>query len=327
MKKTFEEKIEDFFVSPKIELVPAPSKHLLHLYADYVELVSVFSNQNYVTADAIIDRLKDEGYFIQQDSSSDQAEANDEREGFVDRIFQIIYERSILFKDDYPFLIISANRLVLRESRDITIRQKVYITLLLSSSLNLFKEFQTEITTEFELLCMYALKAFLPSHAIVKSFGKNSDYKGTAVEKIQKLAKDLNVRVDDEAFDEISKKGMQERGLDLIGWIPFEDKIPNLLSILCQCACGKEWYKKLNETSRYNNYFSFHRLKPVHSMFIPYGLTNHNGNRFYQNDEISDKLLFDRKRIMNFITDLNFFNTLESKKLVERCVQYEERIV
>jgi hypothetical protein len=324
---SFNTKITSFFSSFSLELGTPPTKNLIYLYADYVELVSLFSNQNYVSSSDILDRFQDEGIIKQKISDSDQSEANDDDERFIDSIYRLIIERATLFGDDYPFEIEGTNKIKLKDQSEVSIRNKIYIYLLLSSSLNIFLTFQPELTTEFEKLCTEVLINFLPTHAIVKSFGKNSSYSGTAIKKINDLSNDMKIKIDTEAIEEVSTKGMQEKGLDLVGWIPFEDSVSNLVAILAQCACGKEWYKKLGETSRYNNYFKFHRLNPIHSIFIPYNLVSHNKNTFFRNDEIDNRLVFERKRILNYILNTDFFNSYDSKILVEQCIRFEEDIV
>ncbi|RZJ90741.1 MAG: hypothetical protein EOO20_07250 [Chryseobacterium sp.] len=325
---SFNDKIDQFFSSFDLSLGDAPTRNLIYLYADYVELISLFSNQNYVSASDITDRFKDEGIIRQAKKDQDQAEQNDEKESLVDEIFRLLNERSLLFADDYPFLIYNTDKIILKKDNAISKRNKIYIFLLLSSSLNIFRLFQPELTSEFELLCVHVLKNYLPKHAIVKSFGKNSEYSGTAKEKIRALAKDLRIRIDEEGFLEISEKGNQEKGLDLIGWIGFDDQVANYISVLAQCACGKDWDKKLHETARYNNYMAFHRLVPVHSMFIPYNLVSYNKVTFFRSTDISaDRLIFERKRILNYLNEIDFFDDFKSIILVDKCIEFEESIV
>lgn len=324
---SFDKKITDFFSDFSLELGTVPAKNLIYLYADYVELVSLFSNQNYVSSSDILDRFNDEDIIRQKIADSDQSEANDEDERFVASIYRLIIERSHLFGTDYPFNIEGIDKIKLKDNGDLSMRNRIYIYLLLSSSLNIFSIFQPVLTSEFESLCHQVLSNFLPTHAFVKSFGKNTSYTGTAVKKIKDLADHMKIRIDSDAFEEISEKGTQEKGLDLIGWIPFEDNVSNLIAILAQCACGKDWDKKLGETSRYNNYFKFHRLNPIHSMFIPYNLVSYNKVTFFRNDEINNRLIFERKRILNYITNTDFFETFQSKTLVDSCIEFEEDIV
>lgn len=329
----FDQKLDTYFSNLSIQLRDAPglsshsSKHLLHLYADYVEVVSVFSNGSFISVTDILDRFHDEGLIRQKERDADQAEQNDDNQVFVESIFRLIGDREQLYGEDYPFLIRDANKIIVKESENLSQRNKLYLFLLFSSSLNLFSLFQPELTTEFELVCYHVLKNFLPTQAEIRSFGKNTDYAGTAVQKIKALASELNVGIDDTALDQISPLGMQERGLDLIGWIPFTDNVPNLLTIMGQCACGKEWYNKTRETERYNRYFSFHCSKPIHSMFIPYSIIDYNRNILFQNDECNDRLIFERKRILDLSQDGGFYNNLITSELIERCIQTSEDVV
>jgi hypothetical protein len=161
----------------------------------------------------------------------------------------------------------------------------------------------------------------MPPHAIIKEFGKNTKYRGTAQERIIALGSELNVKIfEDEIKNNV--RGNQERGLDVIGWIPFHDKTPNFVSILGQCACGKDWYKKQSETRRYeNSYYQFYRNRPIHTMFIPYALGT-GSSSFYQSDEI-DCLLFERFRIMEYINETDFLNDLDSKKIIDGCINHD----
>ena len=169
------------------------------------------------------------------------------------------------------------------------------------------------------------LKKFLPEHAIVKQFGKNSDYAGTAQEKIIALAHDLKVKIKEWEIKTI--EGNQERGLDVVGWLPFQDGYANIVSVFGQCACGKEWYKKQNETRRFNSsYYLFEKLDPIHAMFVPVALNR--TTTFYQSDEVvNGTLLFERSRILEFIGDAGFFDGLKSKQIVDRCINYQEDLV
>ncbi len=328
-KMNFEEKIALFFEKKPIKLSHPPAAHLVHIYADYIEVVSIFSNQNYVSSTDILDRFCDEGIILKSEAVADEdrAAVNDKNERWINEIFLVLLDRMYLYGEEYPFVFLGNNKIKLKPQHEITSKHKIYVFLLLASSLALFNDFRSEITTEFELVSYNSLVNYMPLHATVKSFGKNSEYEGTAKEKIRKLGAELNVSVNEEFIAMISDQGNQERGLDLVGWIPFTDKVANHFALFCQCACGKEWYKKLTETSRYENYFKFHCNKPNHAMFVPYSLINYGNSTLYQGDEIPQSLMFERKRILQFNLNLDYFNALNSKRLVDRCLEFEEDIV
>jgi len=297
----------------------------VYLYADYFELMALFNNKNLITKGEVLDRLKDEGIIIQVENQGDQAEANDENESFVRNVFLLISQRNFSFKNDYPFNYLNES-IALKD--DLEIRQKIYLHLLLSSNLYLFPEFQSYLTTEFELLSEEALKNYLPDFAIIKSFGENTDFKGYTKDKIKQLAKLMDIDSEDQFLETIAAKGTKDLGLDIVGWLPFEDKVGNYLSIFVQCACGKDWNKKLSETKRYNRLLKAYLSDFKHSLFIPYSLINYNNSTFFEHHEFGEPiLLFERKRILSLIKDENIYNRLNSNELIDRCIIYEEDIV
>jgi hypothetical protein len=318
--------IDSFFNSFVLRLsenYPRDSK--LYLYADYFELVSLFNKETCISVSEMLDRLKDEGIIKQAKIIENQAENNDKDEIFVREVFNLLEQRNTSFDADYPF-VYSDEKLTLKNS--LNNKQKIYVFLLLASNLNLFKDFQSDLTSEFELVSKIALKNYLPDFAIVKGFGKESEYNGLACDKIRQLATSMNVDVNEDYLSTISANGNQDLGLDIVGWLPMKDNIGNYISILGQCACGKEWNKKLNETRRYNKFLNIYLSEITHSLFIPYSLINYNNSTFYEHHEFGESiLLFERKRILSLIKDDNILNDFNSKILIDKCINFEEDIV
>lgn len=325
--RDFQAKLVEQFVNFKIG-VPNFSKHEEHLYADYIELVALFSARDFVTATDILDRLKDEGNVVKSDDLDDEdaAEKNDENETWINELFGVLEQRSIVYGNDYPFDL-SHNKIVLTEN--IVHKHKVYLYMLISSNLNLFSSVSTSLTSDFETVSYYALLNYLPGRSKVKQFGKQSEYEGSAIQKIRHLADDLNMSINEHEINNVSEKNMQERGLDLIGWIPFSDDCPNMIVVLGQCACGKSWFSKYHDTKRFANYLNFYKLRPISAMFIPYSLVGkHSGSRFYRSDDIEDNsLLFERKRITELFPNETQFQDLESRQVIDMCLTYVEDII
>ncbi len=323
---TMKDKINNFFRHFTLTLsekYPFDSKK--YLYADYFELVSLFNSGSLITVGDMLDRLNDEGILDQTKEVSDQAQQNDDEEFFVRSIFEILNQRQELFGYDYPFEYSKESITIIAELNQ---KQKTYIFLLLSSNLNLFPDFQSNLTNEFELLSLEALKNYLPPFAITTSFGKNTDFKGYTYDKIQQLAKLMNLEPDEFYLNTISKKGTQDLGLDIAGWIPFIDNVGNYFSIFGQCACGKNWTSKLNETRRYNNFLKVYHSNIKHSIFIPYALINSNNNSFFEHHEFgTDILVFERKRVLSLIQNEEVFKNFESALLVDSCLGFVENIV
>lgn len=313
MAMTFDDKFNLCVQNFNDILKPDYTKSEIDYYADFVELIVLFSNVDGVTFGDVQDR-----FFGEKDYEN--AEKRDEDEKFLNRIFQRISERNLLYADDYPFSI-SENEILTLKS-NLTTNNKLYISLLLSSKLNIFKEFKTDLTTDFETISYAVLKNFLPTNSIIKEFGKNSEYKGNAIEKIKSLANDLDLAIKDYELNQVGERNNQERGLDIIGWLPFDDKCGNKIIFLCQCACGKQYESKQHDTRRFENYLEFYKTNPQHTMFIPYSIINVRAKKFYHSDYIEkDYLIFERKRILEYHND-QVFESTESFKLVNKCVEY-----
>ena len=315
---TFDEKLEEQL--KKMSLTPVSmTRNREYFYGDFAELVALFANGNYFTCADLIDRFNDfnvsirsrraEAYdemgneldieiddgmgselanelgntedgVIDDEIASSQAERVDEKETWATSVFAILQKRYEIYGADYPFEVDDKK---LRLNQPVTARQQIYLMLLLAANLNYFEHLQPTLTSEFEQVAFEVLKRFLPKHAIVKQFGKNSDYEGTAREKISALARDLKVKTRESEIATIL--GSQKRGLDVVGWLPFQDAYANVLSVFGQCACGKDWYRKQNETRRFNSsYYLFEKLDPIHAMFVPAALNRK--TTIYQSDEI-----------------------------------------
>jgi hypothetical protein len=297
----------------------------MYLYADYFELVSLFNKGTAITVSEMLDRLKDEGIFKQNTSKENQAEQNDDDERFVREVFNLLKQRNQSFGNDYPFAYFDES-LSLKNTLDT--KQKMYIFLLFASNLNLFSAFQSDLTTEFEIVSAEVLKNYLPEFAIIKGFGKKSEFTGYICDKIRKLAKIMNLNTNEDYLKTVSAKGAQDLGLDIVGWLPFEDNISNYIAVFGQCACGKDWNKKLNETRRYNKFLNLYLSGIMHSLFIPYSLINYNDSMFFEHHEFGEPtLLFERKRILSLINNVNIYSTLNSKELIEKCIGFKEDIV
>lgn len=327
MVMSFNEKLEKQFRDFTIES-PKVSKYIEHLYADYVELNALFLKEEVTIAD-ISDKLGDvkdsnvleteELDAIEEELveiASLEAERNDVIADRFYSIFEVCKDRQSLYtNEEYPF-VVTDNQIKLKNN--LSDKQKIYILLLLCSNLNCFGVIEHELTVDFELLSYYALTSYLPSKAIVKSFGKNSGYTGNAINKIKVLATDIGVEVNEKYLSCISQQNVQERGCDIVAWIPFRDNIPNKLIALSQCACGKEWDKKQSDTEFFKGYFYFEK-SPLHIMFIPCAISN-TGDKFHQHDRILDHLFFDRKRIIEQLDEINFFSELKSFSAVEKSI-------
>jgi hypothetical protein len=285
-------------------------KDRINYYADFVELYALFVKEDGITFGDVRDRF----FGVKEYKNS---KMKDEDEKFLNKIFDIIKDRIGLFADEYPFEYQNNAKLILKQN--LTVKNKLYILLLISSKIYIFNSFQSELTTDFEKVSCAVLKNFLPMRAIVIEFGKNTTYQGNAISKIRQLANDLDLSVNETMLSQISEQNVQERGLDIIGCLPFADQCENKVIFLCQCTCGKEYEFKQQETRRFENYLTFYTIKPQHTLFIPYSLINIRDKNFYHLDLITGTLIFERKRILEYYNG-NSFKSLKSFKIVNKII-------
>ena len=325
MQMTFSEKVDSSIQSLVNVENPHYPKEEINLYADFIELLALSAGNDGISYGDILDRLFGEYDETNESTHNDDsvvtnpAERNDTNESFIDRLFLLINERVSQYGELYPFMIRDDRSFVLKDN--LSDSQKLYLFLLLSSSLDVFHLFNSELTTDFEIIAFETMRSFLPN-AIVKSFGKNSEYSGTAKEKIKQLAKDIGLPINEYEIDQIGERNNQERGLDVVGWLPFPDNCQNKIVFLCQCSCGKNYEYKQHDIRRFKNYYVFYKTKPQHTLFIPYSLINPKEGKFYYSDLIEDDyLIFERFRILNINKDnAEVFESLRTKGLVERCI-------
>jgi len=322
-------KIDEQFNSLSISAI-TDSKKKLNLYADYIELVCLTSNE-YVSESDIIDRLIDSGVVFKTskrelDGEFGQidAEVYDTEESWIVSVFEYLKIRKELFAESYPFVI--ENNKIKLLTKEIGSPQYLYLFLLITSSLRFFKKLIPELTTEFELISEEALKTFLPQ-ATVYGFGSNSHYKGNAKNKILELAKDIKINdINKRIINQISEYNSKEEGLDIVGWIPFNNN-PNTIIILGQCATGNNWQNKQNETKRYDRFYNHYLLPFIHTLFIPYEIHNYNGVFQYDKDINNNTLVFERSRLIDLLNGYDFNDNLKSKQIIDKLISFQEDIV
>ena len=56
-------------------------------------------------------------------------------------------------------------------------------------------------------------------------------------------------------------------------------------------------------------------------MMIPYCISNELDSGFYQSESLTEKLVFERRRIIELLSDLNFFNKLESYDIAKKAAK------
>lgn len=109
---------------------PDCSRDETNQFADFVELLVIFSKGDGIAYGDIQNR------FFGVSDVDNSSEINDVNESFIDGIFPLIEERRCLYGDQYPFEVGKEQIITLK--RELSLPQKLYLFLLISSSLNIF---------------------------------------------------------------------------------------------------------------------------------------------------------------------------------------------
>ncbi|RXK14232.1 hypothetical protein CP965_01940 [Halarcobacter mediterraneus] len=292
---------------------------------DQIELYSFIYNTELTSSD--VARILN----IQVDTSSEFGEEEiveerDDAESKTDYFFALLKERRDLFEEDYPFIIENDYHSI-KLKPSLTNKQKIYIVLLCSSNLKRFKEFQKDLTNDFEKISYYSFQNKFGGIGIVKEFGNNEDYdENKTKDKIISLASELNVKPRTDVIERhISTYSTKDRGLDLAVWSPFKDKIPNMFIMLVQCASGANWKTKLAENRKICTFLDVNKTILNFGFAIPFEFSNFKDEfEFLDDIESSESIIFDRSRILESIKEENVVDSFQIiDKILETNFHYE----
>lgn len=320
-----------------VESLPREPKFDTYAWADFVELLCMLNKDHEVSKADVIDRIKerrDLGEGLEDDPSAGPtaAEKKDIHPLRAANFFTHLQYRAGAFGDSYPFDVSAGGDLVSMKG-GITTAQKLYIFLLVSSNLRYVKpEYRVTLTTSFETVSHQALKRLLPDAAEVHVFGANElrtgRYAGSKWEKINRLAKDIreDLKVKETHY---KSNDMGDQGLDLVAWVPFEDKAQGLLLAFAQCACTSEdWSKKQGSSSRaaWNSTLTF-MVFPLNLVFIPIAFRDSFG-LWHQPQKIHESVVIDRVRLLYLLRGrTNFFEADPSYQIVKEILEEREALV
>ncbi len=239
---------------------------------DYIELRALIS----ASADKIFidNELPDMIFGPLPDDIRDNAKAElyDKREQELIELFSVLKHRD-KSPEDYPFEVDNFGIIL---KKKLSNKHKIYLVLLCCANLKIFKECQAILTNEFELLTYHAIKGFLPNFEI-KKLGYKSDYTGNTKTKLKALSEDMHLPPYDDRINKISDQASQDKGVDLVAWYNFENKVPNTIVMLIQCTCGKNTIHKQYEPNAYGTYFDFGKYgtSVIHSLSTPQSSETH----------------------------------------------------
>ena len=160
----------------------------------------------------------------------------------------------------------------------------------------------------FERLTTKAVKQYLCGNAVV--FGwpfepheEEGEEESKISRKIKKVAEDLG-----EKFCEAPPARFNDRGVDVVGWIPFTEARSGQVVVLLQCAAGRDWKNKLPVPLNAWRQYIHWGNEPVRAFAVPSIVSD----RDWHEASTDKGILFDRVRIINLLV-----NSEEDEKLTE----------
>lgn len=297
------------------QLEKLPGSRQLHRWADWAELICMVNGRLSVPllASSIEVREAERHTELDDDSEPSDSEIDELHEEYpspaefrdaVSRrsedVFAYIAARAHHYGDAYPFEVTDRRQMRLRDAR---IDRSLYLFVLVCASFRYVAGAaeQTRLASRFEWLCLEAMRATLPDHAIVRLFGSNSvlngHYSGLLFNKIGQLAEDLGERRIAQAR-EFAVGDSGDNGLDLVSWIPLVDQISPFPLFFGQCACTTEWVLKQHSSSKaaWNKTMTF-SVPPMNFCFMPYDFREPGGDWFMPR-LIHESVLMDRRRLL-----------------------------
>lgn len=307
--------------SPNIficEYLKGPQKKSdLHLWADLVELACIYQPDGMISCEsAIIEPLglkgvggdfrSDDDIFIDEGIDTVlETERDDEVSVIARDLIQYLITRSELLGFLYPFAIDDNSGIVTYKEK-LNQNHLLYIYFLFSANLRLFSlNEQHLLTRDFELISAFALKSMLPPSAEIRHFGTANNqrfkgYSGNKKKKLSDLAADLKTIT---RLTGLPSFDSGDAGIDLVGWLPFDDSAPFMPSYFAQCACtadDEEMLKKQYGVSAKEIGNMFDRVFPSSIMFTPSCYRNGEGT-WVKIHRISS-IFIDRIRLMKLLS-------------------------
>jgi hypothetical protein len=327
--------------------LPNKPKFDKHYWVDYIELLCLCNLDGELSQSDTQDKIRELAKDLNQggeeednigqidkDNTISRAEKNDKWKLLIENWYNMLAYRTQTYKEFYPY-ILSLDRKVLKIHKKLTAKRKLYLYLLLSSSLNYVSKynikFKNRLSNGFEIISLKAINNCLPKGANSHLFGKNplnnSKYsKGKLFDKLVKLSEDLKEELVAKE-NNFAPQDTGDGGIDIVAWIPFKDSESHKIIILGQCACTEEWDSKQFSTS-YGKVKSVINVKPSNTnvTFIPFCFRDENGN--WQRPQNVSSVLFDRQRLLFKIqNDVSFVKNLESMSIVDEIILQKEGVV
>lgn len=289
---------------------PNIKKHSLYQWADWMELVCLQD----IDGEAIcVDNLRDHwnldsGLLIPEEDESvseTRDERDDETSAKIYDLMQFLQKRNNLFDEYYPFEVRDGDGFI-RKKETITDKHKLYVFFLMAANLRFFHEYESGLTSDFQVISSHVLKEMLPISAIIKAFGTTKNlniegYSGNKFAKYKKLAEDVGGHLLVKP-EELPNTDTGDGGIDLLAWIPTGDNAPYMPLYFVQCGCTGDEERMLSKQDEVSSKLWERRIArtmPIPVMMTPVCFRD-GGGLWFKPTEIRT-VFIDRVRMIYFL--------------------------
>ena len=304
--------------------MPSPKAQINEL-ADFAELKCWKSGS--VSGREILNYLRQVGEYEDKESCDD---SDDKTAILLDDVMTEIEIRKNACGSGYPFTLEREGTVVkCPEAEPEEAQSAVYLYLLLATRLNMKDDrihAKIDGTTLLEPLSAHAIGSYLGSKkAESLVFGTYAE--GGFGDKVDKLCEALceGGGFKFKSEDKKAPARAKDDKLDVVVWIPFEDRLPGQLIVFAQCKTGTSWRDSSSElqidifTKRWIRK-SF-VVDPIRAFCVAEAVNR--AVPFWSHTGVSSGILFDRCRLVEHCSDLPEESlsrvcgwTLEAKKTV-----------
>lgn len=284
-----------------------------HEWADYCELVCLISSDS-ISSEDIKKRVGISADFEPKDViERSKSLREDKISGIVEDAFSLMRLRQSLLTDMYPF-VVNEDGQVSESNVSYSHKQIIYTLLLLSANLKYVKHFNN-FTSDFEVICLYSMRSFLPN-ANVKLFGSSNvcslgdedKFINTKLkQRCQELGEFLSIDIHNDTINLIPEKNLGDGGLDIVATIDMNDKRISHPVFFAQCACGKDaWMQKQLSTSHleWDKWLHTYQTSIQNYIFVPSFLMT-NDKEWVDKTDITHAILIDRFRILTLCNEFD----------------------
>jgi hypothetical protein len=219
----------------------------------------------------------------------EQASGDEPSEDFLNSIWIELINRQAQYSN--PLFKVIDKRI---ESEDYSGSKEEYIVCLILSLFGVQEEFR-DGPKLFERLSAEVVKRYLNGKVFIFGWPPIEGTPTAIAERIKSACECFHER-----FAESPAERYNDRGVDLVAWIPFIDSKSSQCVILAQCASGHNWREKTTRLplSSWKQYIHW-ACNPMKAFFVPCIIPD---NLWH---DVSNEagILFDRIRIMNLIGD------------------------